>query len=58
MIFPDIVEDACDTIDAAMFTGDTFEDAGNRKILRDWIARWEREMKRFDNSKEEEDETT
>lgn len=34
------IEDACETIDAAMFTGDSFDDAVNREELQHYIDRW------------------
>jgi len=41
----DSTDSACDEIDAAIFTGDEFHDATARKELRDYMARWERELK-------------
>lgn len=40
---PHIYRD-CDSIDAAMFSGDTFHERANRDALRVWIARWTREL--------------
>ena len=34
----------CDSIDAAMFSGDAFHEKENRDALRVWIARWTKEM--------------
>lgn len=56
MGIPKHIHEACDTIDAGMFTGDIFDDAISRDTLRDWIARWEREMKRLDELEVEWDE--
>lgn len=42
------VEEACELIDAAMFSGDSFLDDGNRKELRDYLARWEQELTQWD----------
>ncbi len=41
--------DACDTIDAAIFSGDEFLPKEARESLREWMARWERELKRYDD---------
>lgn len=40
--------DAIDVIDAAVFSGDTFVDDTDRESLRDYLARWERGLKGFD----------
>lgn len=45
---PDLSE-ATDTIDAAIFTGDTFFDEAARIELRRLMARWERGLKGFDD---------
>ena len=47
------LEDACEEIDAAIFSGDAFMDSDNRKELREYMARWERELKRLDKVDEE-----
>ncbi len=38
------LEDICETIDAALFTGDTFEDPACVKMLREYMARWTRNL--------------
>lgn len=38
------VKQALEEIDAAVFNGDTFEDANNRAELMGTIARWQREL--------------
>lgn len=43
------IDEPCDQIDAAMFSGDAFLDGEHRKELRDYMASWERELKRFDD---------
>ena len=42
------IEDACEEIDAAMFTGDAFYDEEHRKSLLDYMERWKKEIKRLD----------
>ena len=42
------IEDACEEIDAAMFTGDAFLDEDHRKELTEYIERWQRGLKRID----------
>jgi ADP-dependent phosphofructokinase/glucokinase len=49
----DYIEDACDNIDAAMFSGDAFLDPEHRKELRDYMARWERKMKEWEEIEKE-----
>jgi len=44
------IENACEEIDAAMFSGDEFTDKENREKLREYIGRWEREMQNFEKS--------
>lgn len=44
----DYIKDACEEIDSAMFSGDAFADAEQRKALRDYMERWERELKNWD----------
>jgi len=38
------VREAIDTIDAAIFNGDTFYDAFERHTLREMLERWERAL--------------
>lgn len=38
------VDDACHTIDAAIFTGDSFIDKEAIKELRCYMSRWERQL--------------
>ena len=42
------IEDACESIDAAFFTGDAFLDENHRKGVTEYIERWQRELKRLD----------
>jgi len=35
---------ACEEIDAGMFSADTFIDEENRKTLKRYMARWQREL--------------
>lgn len=46
----DYIDEACDNIDAAMFTGDAFdnpeEGIEHRRELRNYIGRWTRQMSR------------
>lgn len=42
------VADAIEEIDAALFSADTFVSKENRAELREMMARWERELKSFD----------
>ena len=46
---PDI-EEAIDQIDAAVFTGDTFQDKESRDSLSITIARWQRELALIEKS--------
>jgi len=38
------IKDACDEIDAALFTGDTFCDQKNRIELIEYIERWNQQL--------------
>jgi hypothetical protein len=51
-----ILEDHCDTIDAAVFTGDFLENASHRKDLKEFCERWLREIERFEEMDREEKE--
>ena len=53
---PSIVK-AIDEIDAAIFSGDTFEDKRYRAQLRGQMARWERGLVSMDKMDEELKET-
>lgn len=44
----DYIKSACEEIDAAMFSGDDFTDAEERKALRDYMERWGRGLKDWD----------
>jgi hypothetical protein len=46
----DYIEKACEEIDAAMFSGDAFIEEDARKSLQDYIDRWTREMKRWEET--------
>lgn len=38
------LEEACEAIDAGMFSGDPFEELDNREELRYYMARWSRAL--------------
>lgn len=42
------IDRAIDEIDAAMFSGDTFQERYNREELKKFIARWSREIERIE----------
>ena len=44
----DYIENACEEIDAAMFSGDTFHKKKERTSLRKYIGRWTRQMNEFE----------
>lgn len=46
---PELTE-ACEEIDAAMFSGDSFDDSINREALREYMGRWEWQMKVIQNN--------
>ena len=46
----DYIGKACNQIDAGMFSGDAFFDPKAREELREWMARWERGLKEFDET--------
>ena len=37
---PAYIHEACDSVDAAIFTGDTLYDDAQRTELKTWIDRW------------------
>ena len=45
---PDYIDDAIDTLDAAIYTGDLLQNAENRETLRTFIDKWKREMDRIE----------
>lgn len=45
---PEYLENACEEIDAAMFSGDDFLNEDNRKALKEYIGRWSRELERLE----------
>jgi hypothetical protein len=47
----DNIKNACEEIDAAMFSGDAFTDPRERKALQEYIDRWQRELKSFEEQK-------
>lgn len=49
------VGDAIEEIDAAMFSGDTFNEKCNREELKEYIDRWSREIKSIEEFWESED---
>lgn len=50
--------EACDTIDAAIFSGDDFHDEANRKELIEFMERWTRELKLIEKTIKEDDNAT
>jgi hypothetical protein len=48
IIMRDYIEQACEEIDAAMFSGDAFIEEEERNKLREYIGRWERKMKEWE----------
>jgi len=38
----------CDSVDAGVFSGDSLMDAGTRKEFEDYLGRWTRELKKFE----------
>ena len=42
------IEQACEEIDAAMFSGDAFLEKEERESLTRYINRWQRQMKEFE----------
>lgn len=60
---PDHFEDACDTVDAMVFSGDQLLDPENLKRFREYLARWgrgadeaEATIKEIENAKENPEE--
>lgn len=49
MSLPNHIDNACDEIDAALFTGDTFHDRKCIQELESYMARWQRGL---ENAKE------
>lgn len=41
-------EELCDRIDAHCITGDTLIDSNMRKLLKEYIGRWERQIQSWD----------
>jgi hypothetical protein len=41
-MLPKYIEDACEEIDTALFTGDAFQNAASRKVFIDYLERWQR----------------
>jgi hypothetical protein len=52
------IEDACEGIDAALFSGDAFHDGGHRDALRTYIERWVRRLDRLEDYDTTEDMET
>lgn len=50
----DYIFEACETIDAAIFSGDAFHDEEHRKELKALMDRWYRELDRIEQSIQEE----
>jgi hypothetical protein len=49
----DYFEDACETIDAALFTGDTLYDEKKRAMLKEYLGRWNRAVLAHETSSTE-----
>ena len=43
-----LVEDIIDSLDASVFNGDLFFNQENREDLRNWMSRWEKQLKEYD----------
>ena len=54
----DYVEEACDTIDAALYSGDAFDDYEQRQSLLDWIERWQPKLAEIARQKAKESQAT
>lgn len=52
------MNEAIDTIDAAVFSGDTFENTEARSKFRTFLKRWEAELDRIADSQTDEEDTT
>jgi len=46
--------EACESIDAVIFSGDCMYDESNRQELREYMSRWERGIKQFESLESEE----
>ena len=44
----DYIKNACEEIDAAMFSGDAFIEKEERDALSNYIGRWQRQMKEWE----------
>ena len=53
MSFPKFLDDACEEIDASMFSSGDFMDHESWEKLRWYMARWTRELVNFDKLDEE-----
>lgn len=45
------LENLCDNIDAAVFTGDVLQSAVNRKAFKEYLGRWTREVALIEETK-------
>ncbi len=43
-ITPIWLKNACEEIDAGFFSGDTFESEEARKLIKEYIERWQRQI--------------
>jgi hypothetical protein len=50
MSLPDWLDEACDTVDAAIFTGDTLADSEALKTFSEHLERWSRGVKEWKDS--------
>lgn len=50
----DYIKNACEEIDAAMFSGDAFEDAEERAALIQYMGRWQRQLTLLEKPAEDE----
>ena len=50
----DYVKNACEEIDAALFTGDSFFEKSAREELKAYILRWQRRLRELEKSAERE----
>jgi len=53
MEFPKYFDDACNEIDATLFSGDLMFDEYCRKKFNELLARWGRQMKTWESEAEE-----
>lgn len=50
------IDPVLDSLDASVFSGDAFLDAGNRTVFRAYMERWEKALKQFDSYGDDDDD--